>query len=68
LERTEDRHFWGGPYDIGPGARYGDTSAAPAALDAFALSSSLFLISFSSWMSVQHVQQVARTQSDAILP
>lgn len=67
-EKPEPVHLGGGPYDIGTGAVYGDTNVAPAALDAFARSSSLFIISFSSWISVQHVQQVARTQSDAMLP
>lgn len=58
----------GGGYAIGPGVTYGSAKTAPDPLTALIRSPSRFWISFSSCMSVQQVQQVARTQSDTMLP
>jgi hypothetical protein len=61
-------YFGGGPYVIGPGVVYGDIKVAPRSRAARARCPSRLRISFSSWINVQHVQQVARTQSDAMSP
>lgn len=67
-DNTHGNHAGTGPYDIGVGVAYGDDNIAPDALMARARSSSRFLISVSSWIRVQQVQQVARTQSDVMSP